>query len=185
MAKRIPTEVRKTAKPVLDSILELAARVPEKHRATYLEEVKQLAVVHATPYTGSKISQQDQTQFGEAYWIFNSFEDPQKIRTVLPRVREEANVSPRLELTLLEGYDSVPNDADLRERAELQLNNVESDGPLYTLKVRLPEADNRRTLSELGKIVCIILDNQGLFRIGASDDLYIKLMGRYLDGSEV
>lgn len=131
--------------------------------------------------------------YGEAYWVFNSFDDPNKIKASLQRVRESANVSPRLEATLLKGYDSVPDDADLRKRAKLQLDNVEADGPLYTLRVRLPESDNSQTLSELGKIVCIILDNQGrtdkwrgdLFRIGTGDDLYTKFRGRYLDGSEV
>jgi len=185
MAKRIPAEIRKNAKPDLDMILELVTQVPEAHRAAYLKGVIQLAKVHAAPYTGSEIPQQKPTQVGEAYWIFNSFEDPQKIRTVLPRVREEANVSPELELTLLEGYNSVPDDADLRERAESQLHNVENDGQLYTLRARLPHADNKQTFSELEKIVSLILDNQDLFKIGLGDDVYIKLMGRYLDGSEV
>ena len=197
MVKRIPAKVRRNAKPALDTILELVTQVPKAHRAAYLKGVIQLARTHATPYIGSEIPQQRPTQVGEAYWIFNSSDDPRKIREVLagPRIREGANVSSELKLTLLEGYDSVPNDANLRERAELQLDNIERDGPLYTLRGRLSGATNRQTFSELGKILRLISGNQeraetegvdllDLFRIGGGGDLYLKFMGKYFDGSE-
>lgn len=193
---------RISVNPALESLVrklqQLRGKVKPIHYSAILSDLESIATAISRPYLALSEQQAPGVnhQFGEAYWVFNSHSSPDQIREALPRARIYANAPPDLELTLIESHDELPDDADLKKRAERQLQGVNEYGQLRAIKARLHGATNRKTGDQLGKILTLVFDTLekaktwdedplNLFDMGLNDDIYVKVGDRYFDGHEV
>lgn len=95
------------------------------------------------------MSKPEAVRTGSAVAFFNCRHGAREIGSLLPKIREFAQVPPLVELTLTEGPENVRGERKLTELA----NEAKKAGMQYVMEAKYPGASNRQTAEELGAVM--------------------------------
>ena len=178
---------RKSTSRGIDAKLEsILATIPPEKRGKFTRGLIEIAEVIARLYQEQPNAQT--TQYGEAYWVFNTQTHPDKIRRDLEEAREYTpNVGPHLKIELLDSPDLIP-DRRIKERAKTHEAYVKDDGPVYVCRARLPGSTNRQSMHALGNALQLILpgsENElDFFKADNRNEFYLTIGRRCFDSHE-
>ena len=86
---------------------------------------------------------------GEAYAFFNCNASKADIEAELPTIRGMAQTPSELELSLMEGMDSLEGDQEIRDISQ----EAKEAGIRYAIRAKLPNSTNERTADEVSGIL--------------------------------
>lgn len=87
---------------------------------------------------------------GKAYGIFDCSASKEQIEAELPTVRRLTKIPSKLELSLIEGVDSLRG---VDSRLDPIIENAKKAGMRYILEATYPNAINRETADELSAVL--------------------------------